>query len=48
MERRSLSIKTGKVTADGLDTAAVLRSTRNVIRIQEEADRGEREVGFSS
>jgi len=33
---------------NGLDTAAVLRSTRNVIRIQEAADRGEREVGFSS
>ena len=38
----------GKVPANGLDTAAVLRSTRNVIRIQEAADRGEREVGFSS
>ena len=36
----------GKVPANGLDTAAVLRSTRNVIRIQEAADRGEREVGF--
>ena len=38
----------GKVPINGLDTAAVLRSTRNVIRIQEAADRGEREVGFSS
>ena len=38
----------GKVPTNGLDTAAVLRSTRNVIRIQEAADRGEREVGFSS
>ena len=38
----------GEVPANGLDTAAVLRSTRNVIRIQEAADRGEREVGFSS
>ena len=38
----------GEVPANGLDTAAVLRSTRNVIRIQGAADRGEREVGFSS
>ena len=38
----------GEVPANGLDTAAVMRSTRNVIRIQEAADRGEREVGFSS
>ena len=38
----------GEVPANGLDTAAVLRSTRNVLRIQEAADRGEREVGFSS
>ena len=38
----------GEMPANGLDTAAVLRSTRNVIRIQEAADRGEREVGFSS
>ena len=37
----------GKVPTNSLDTAAVLRSTRNVIRIQEAADRGEREVGFS-
>ena len=41
-----LSKKTGEVPANGLDTAAVLRSTRDVIRIQEAADRGEREVGF--
>ena len=36
----------GDVPANGLDTAEVLRSTRNVIRIQAAADRGEREVGF--
>ena len=38
----------GEVPANGLDTAAVLHSTRNVLRIQGAADRGEREVGFSS
>ncbi|MFT5089755.1 MAG: putative dehydrogenase [Candidatus Latescibacterota bacterium] len=36
----------GEVASNGLDTAAVLASARTVIRIQEAADRGEREVAF--
>lgn len=36
----------GETPANGLDTAAVLHSARNVIRIQQTADRGEREVKF--
>lgn len=36
----------GKAPANGLDTAAVLHSTRQVIRIQQAADRNEREIEF--
>ncbi len=36
----------GKTPGNSLDTAAVLASARNVIRIQQAADKGEREVGF--
>ncbi len=34
----------GNTTENGLDTAAVLHSARQIIRIQQAADRSEREV----